>query len=192
PDMSNVYTGAPVSGLTVACVLRSGGVYSPEWVDRLAIQVHHHLRPARMVCLTDDKGWSGPYDFVPLAHDWPGWWSKIELFRPGLFSGPVLYMDLDSVLLKPIPNFVSQMQAMARNGHGLAMLDDFFYPARPASGVMAWEPSPLTERIYHEFAADPKAAMQTRHGDGGWIGRYPHARLQQLFPGTFGSYKAHK
>nr|WP_145924153.1 hypothetical protein [Halomonas elongata] len=32
----------------------------------------------------------------PLAHGWPGWWSKLELFRP--HGGDLLYLDLDTVV----------------------------------------------------------------------------------------------
>lgn len=166
---------------TVACVLRSGGVFDAAWVDRLRRQVDEHLQPDYFECLSDTEvscGW------LPLVHNWPGWWSKAELFRPGLFDGPVLYFDLDSVLVKPFdptPLFCSDM---------LMMLDDFFCPQRPASGVMTWTPSETTERIYRDFAADPEAGMRTRYGDGGFIGQFRHDRLQRCLPGVFGSYKA--
>lgn len=182
--------------LTVACVLRSGGVYSISWVERLSRQVRRHLG-VPLTCLSDatpleignHPGFSLEIHSVrwePLMHCWPGWWSKLELFRPGLFSGPVVYFDLDTAIVGPIPALESQI---AHHG-GLWMLSDFYAPQRPASGVMAWIPSPETERIYHDFARDPAAGMQTRFGDGGFIGRYPHGRLQTLFPGVFASYKA--
>src|SRR4051812_39102361 len=84
--------------LTVACVYRSGGrQYSSRYVDVLQSMVARHLSlPHRFVCLTDvtDVG----CERIPLETDWPGFYAKIELFRPGLFHGPVLYLDLDTVI----------------------------------------------------------------------------------------------
>lgn len=167
---------------TFACVLRSGGLYSPQWVERLCRQVREHLEPERIVCLTDM-----PLDCctrAQLTEGWPGWYSKIELFRPGLFAGPVFYADLDSLILRPIPRLADKITTVAR----LLMLDDFYQPKIPASGVMAWVPSPATERIYHEFAERPMISSSWAKGDGWIIGRHPHGRLQSYFPGAFQSW----
>lgn len=140
-----------------------------------------------MVCLTDFEGWSGPYDFVPLLHNWPGYFSKMELLRPGLFSGPVLYFDLDSLILGPIDGL--QLRLCNSTHPSLFLLSDFYNPKIAASGVMAWLPSAETERIYHEYAAKPEFSDRWDRGDGFHIGRHPHLRLQPMFPGVFGSYK---
>lgn len=178
-----------MSPTTIVCVLRSGGVYSPLWVERLARHVRAHLWDASMVCLTDMPG-VFPCHTVPLHHNWPGWFSKIELFRPGLFSGPGVYFDLDTLLLGPVD--FSPLFADDDNAPRLWLLSDFFSPSRAASGVMAWTPCDATERIYHDFAANPQIRAGWSNGDGSIIGRYPHARLQTALPGVFGSYKADK
>ncbi|MGH8338151.1 MAG: hypothetical protein ACRETL_15305, partial [Gammaproteobacteria bacterium] len=41
---------------------------------------------------------------IPLLHDWPGWWAKMELFRPDV-RGDFLFMDLDTVIVGPLDNF---------------------------------------------------------------------------------------
>lgn len=87
--------------LTVACVLKSGGVYTPAWAHALKRGVAAHLpEPHRFICLTD-MAVEG-IDTVPFIRDLPGWWAKINLFAPGLFSGSgmgrVLYLDLDVVV----------------------------------------------------------------------------------------------
>ena len=73
---------------TIACVLRSGGDYGPEWVEKLACSagnVMGYRLGLRFVCLTDMEV---PHvECIPLAYGWPGWFSKLELFRPGLFAG---------------------------------------------------------------------------------------------------------
>ena len=83
--------------LTVACVYRSGGkMYSTEYVRVLRDMVARNLtRPHRFVCLSDVEV---PCERIPLITDWPGFYAKIEIFRRGLFQGPVLYFDLDTII----------------------------------------------------------------------------------------------
>lgn len=169
--------------ITVACVLRSGGDYTAEYVSRLRDAVAQHLAvPHRFVCLSDIDV---PCERVPLLNNWPGWWSKLELFRPGLFHGPVLYFDLDTIVQGDIT-------PLARQACQFAMLTDFCQPRQLASGVMLfrgdfralhdnWQPS--RERLYRTRA---------RWGDQGWIAEQlavEPKRLQALVPGLIASYK---
>lgn len=87
--------------LTVACVWRTGGIYdSGSYVEKLARGVARNLTvPHRFVCLTDSVTPMDGVETIPLRENWRGYWSKIELYRPGLFKGPVLYLDLDSVVV---------------------------------------------------------------------------------------------
>jgi hypothetical protein len=90
---------------TVACVWRTGGPYDAhDYVGRLARGVARNLTlPHRFVCLTDFAGeLPEGVERIPLLHRWPGFWPKVELFRPGLFRGPVLYLDLDTVVCGPL------------------------------------------------------------------------------------------
>lgn len=170
--------------ITVACVLRSGGDYTPEYVERLAAGVQAHS-PWRFVALADC-----PLDCetIPLDHDWPGWWAKVELFRPGLFSGPVLYLDLDTVV-------TGELAALMSVRHRFTMLSDFFKPQYPASGVMAWDGD--WSAIYTTFSAAPARHMarsRTRDcwGDGGFIARHLGVtpdRWQTRCPGLISSRK---
>lgn len=175
--------------ITFVTALRSGGVYSPEWAERLNRQADEHLQPDYIECLSDLEVRCG---VIPFAHNWPGWFSKIEMFRPGLFSGVCVYSDLDSLLLGPIPNLRDKLATIGKDGPPLWMLSDFFNPKIPASGVMMWTPCAETEAIYHAFAAKPELSPRWDRGDGYHIGRHPHLRLQTIFPGVFASFKAHK
>lgn len=177
------------ASVTFACVLRSGGVYDAQWVDRLCVQVITHLKPTHVVCLSNILVAS--CECQPLEHNWPGYFSKMELFRPGLFSGRVFYSDLDSLFLAPID--LSPVWAKLEQGpEKLAMLSDFFTPKIPASGVMAWIPCSETEMIYRQFVSEPQISTRWDRGDGYHIGRHPHVRLQDLMPATFASYKANR
>jgi hypothetical protein len=84
--------------LTVACVHKTGGKYDrADYVGKLARAVERHLTlPHRFVCLSDGR--HPDVEVIPLEKRWPGYWSKIEIHRPGLFTGPLLYLDLDTVI----------------------------------------------------------------------------------------------
>lgn len=84
--------------LTVACVHKTGGKYDrADYVGILARAVARHLTvPHRFVCLSDRAHES--VEVVPLVQGWPGYWSKVEIYRPGLCNGPLLYFDLDTVI----------------------------------------------------------------------------------------------
>jgi hypothetical protein len=119
-----------MTSLTVACVLRSGGIYDASWVGKLQRGVARHLTlPHRFVCLSDLEV---PCEAIPLVTDWPGWWAKLELFRPGLFPGRVLYFDLDTVV-------VGSLDAIAAYPHRFTMAHEFWRPRQYCSTAMAWD-----------------------------------------------------
>lgn len=174
--------------LTVATVLRSGGVYDASWVRALHRGVRAHVSsPVRFVCLTDTRLSILGVDTVPLRHSWPGWWAKVELFRDGLFSGPVWYMDLDTLPIDFLDALLAYRGAMA-------VLSDFYQPQHAASGVMAWTPSEETGRVYRRFLKDSREIMR-RHmaRSDHWYRKVWPAdapRIQDLFPGQVVSLKA--
>lgn len=129
---------------TVACVLRSGGVYSAEWVAKLQRGVARHMStPHRFVCLSDVDV---PCERIQLETNWPGWWSKLELFRPDLFDDTVLYFDLDSVV-------VGSLDTIAAHPHTFTMAHEYWRPKLLCSTAMAWRGD--YSGIYHAFAANP-------------------------------------
>lgn len=186
-----------MSELTVACVLRTEhgdheakrageAPYDASYVRRLRRQVAEHLSlDYTFCCLTDLRQHFARTRTVWLEHDWPGWWAKIELFRPGLFRGRVLYLDLDT-------SVVGSLDGVAGYKGSFGMLEDFYRPGQGASGVMAWAPSPRTERIYTEFAQMAEGAMQSHRGDQNWIsGSVEWADLRSLYPGQIVSRWEH-
>jgi hypothetical protein len=135
--------------LTVISVLRSGGIYNYEWVAKLRRGVERNLNvPHRFVCLSDVPV---PCERIPLEHAWPGWWSKIELFRPGVISGPTLYLDLDNII-------VGCIDALSELPFDFAMMRNFHRPHMPGSSVM-WFGHAAPKIVYDSFATDPLAHM---------------------------------
>lgn len=165
---------------TVVCVLRSGGIYDQHWVRALRRGVHEWLPGARVVCMADTRV---PCEQVPLRHNWPGWWAKMELFRPDVFDGPVLFFDLDTL-------FVGGLSEIAAYRGPFALNRNFYAPADPSTNVMAWTPGPHTVALYELFAADPEAMMATNRGVDMFMRDHASAEaLHELFPGQIVSYK---
>lgn len=174
--------------ITVACVLRSGGIYDPSWVARLRGGVARHLPiEHRFVCLSDVDV---PCDRVPLRHDWPGWWAKLEIFR---VPGPVLFFDLDTAI-------VGDLSGIARVAaeNGTTVLRDFYrLGAGIGTGMMAWNDLDLCRGLYETFAADPVGWQNSigGRGDQGFLEdagcvRFYH-RWQDDLPSQIVSYKIH-
>lgn len=193
----------------LATVCKSGGDFGPPDVIRLIDRIGRHMPdllcgPRMIICLTDFEvadfeNCNADLTLFRLQHDWPGWWSKIELFRPGLFQAGdrVLYLDLDTV---PVGNFSELWDKMDETDGTITLLRDFYNPTGfPASGVMAWRGGDY-ELIYKAFTDRPKHLMmqfQNGHprGDGAFIGSLCVAPWvdywQDRFSGRLVSYKVH-
>lgn len=127
--------------ITVACVywvdpLRPHfPICPPSWITKLQRMVDDNLlMPHKFVCLSNVEV---PCERIPLKHNWRGWWSKIEIFRPGLFEDEILYIDLDTVILDSI----GDMFYHGKDFVGLrpfnpinAVRQNYF-----ASGMMSWK-----------------------------------------------------
>ena len=96
--------------LNVVCVLRQGGKvgYDATWVEKLKNSVARNLTiEHRFVCLSDVDV---PCERIPLIGAGAGFWSKLELFRTELFKGPVLYIDLDTVVCASLDDMVNRIK----------------------------------------------------------------------------------
>lgn len=129
--------------LTVTCVLKSGGRYNRGWVVKLKKMVERHLPvPHEFVCFSDVDV---PCHRIPLRRNWPGWWSKMEMYE-SLTSGPVLYFDLDTLI-------VGDISSLSRTSPGFTMVSDFYHPTMGNSCCLSWEGD--YSRLTEAFAADP-------------------------------------
>lgn len=162
--------------IAVACVWVEGNVpYSVEYVQRLRAMVARHLtRPHVFYCLTD-RG--GKLRHLPDVHvvdvprpekRVPGWWSKVECFRPDRFSGRVLYLDLDVLVtadLAPIVDYLAPFALIPDAGHftppGFRQVVKRFN-----SSVMVWD-ARHCDRLHDDFTDH---VPQRLWGDQDWIG----------------------
>lgn len=120
--------------------------------------------PHRFACLSDCDV-SG-VDTIPLKHDWPRWWPIIEVFRPGLFDGRVLYLDLADLIVGDLAPLASQP------GFVVAPEPIVPGPGKMCSGVMLF--SATDNEIYKRF---DRGAITRLRGDQDWIAELrPYAR----------------
>lgn len=178
--------------LSIACVLKSGPEYRTQHVFWLAAQVKQYLTiPHRFVCLTDTPDAVSRKDIHPirLLHDFPGWWSKVELVRRGVFDGPVLYCDLDTIICGSLDGIAL--------GHRFTVLENFWRSDRIGSGLMAWGDGVDLSQIYARFCRESDAAMKkyrvaNRWGDQAFFKDHTPIepeRWQRKYPGKIISYK---
>ncbi len=116
-----------VSNVDVWCVYRTGGVYTPEYVERLSRDVAQYA--GRKLLVASDDPFVQP-DYL-MENPFPGWWSKIELFK--VATGPTLYFDLDTVIHGDLGPMIR-----AAEQYPFVMLEDFTVPKEFGSGVMSW------------------------------------------------------
>lgn len=104
------------------------------------------MPPHEFVCLSDIQLHC---ETIPLFHNWPGWWSKIELFK-SLKS--TLYFDLDTVLVKDCTDIVQKAQ-----NHQFIILRDIYRGKHNkfamGSGMMYWDTD--LQFVYDKFLESP-------------------------------------
>lgn len=177
----------------IACVLKSGGIYGPEHVRSLAEQTSKVAPSEPFVCLSDVL--VDGIETVALRHDWPGWWSKLELFRPDVFPAGerVLFADLDTVIVGDLDSVLSVEAPF------VALAD--FYRRPPlqrmrglGSGLLRWTAGEQAE-LYDAFRADADVLMRkhAKHGDQEFIERLrPIVSFwEDEIPGQIVSFKVH-
>lgn len=80
--------------------------FSPYWVAKLKDMVSKNTtHDFDFVCLSNFPKSKFRDDIIvnPLKQNWPGWWSKVELFNKKLpFNERILYLDLDHIIIDNI------------------------------------------------------------------------------------------
>lgn len=93
-----------ISPIDCACVIY-GDVYPWEYVDRLYNMLTTNLsRPVRLHVYTESHRAVPAHMIKHSLIDWGnvGWWYKLQMFNPEFYSGPLLYFDLDTVIVNNI------------------------------------------------------------------------------------------
>jgi len=143
--------------VTVACVYKTGGDFTSEYVRRLYRNVLEHSDKSREIRFTvyTDSAEDMPGIKVPLTENLPGWWSKLELFKE--FRGRTVYFDLDTII-------TGSLEKIYEYDGPMALIRDFYHPEIMSTGVMAWN-SPMqfimpTQEEKGRILSNPRAMDQ--------------------------------
>ena len=123
----------------IACVFRAGGDYTLDHVDLLKKQV------PGLVCFGVD---------IPFLYDWPGWWGKMELFRPDI-EKDILFFDLDTVITGDIKHYKSLTES-----HFLA---DFYKPDESIGSGMMFIRHVDKARVWNDWISAPEHHRSNYH-----------------------------
>jgi hypothetical protein len=167
--------------INVVCVLRQGGKvgYDATWVEKLKNSVARNLTlEHRFVCLSDVDV---TCERIPLIGSGPGFWAKLELFRPGLFTDPVLYIDLDTVICSNINDVINHIKDQS-----FVMLKETDKNV-VSSATMWWQGD--HSYLWERYTNTPTSILKEqyskmpRYGDQAFIEDYTnHTLLQQHVP----------
>lgn len=184
--------------INILCVMKSGGGYNLKHVDRLADMVKENIgdTPYTFNCLTDLVRKESIIDniqFIPLEYGWPGWWSKVEMFDPGLFEGErILYIDLDVLITGSLKDIASYK--------GDACICRGFSDHYPTQSIVNFK-SGYFKKIWKTFNEDPKKwikdgnlRMAPHFGDRVLFTKLVYPKVdffQDLYPGQVVSFRHH-
>lgn len=171
---------------TIVCA-KWGAPYSAEYVNVLASAVRKFLhRPHRFVCVTDDASGISPEVQVinlpsigiPQEKQALGGWPKLHIFSSSLMgkAGPVIYMDLDMIIVDRLDGFVDRLHEqrglhiVRRHNRPLEMLlPASMRPDRGGNGSVIGYFLEEQSQIYDDFAADMAAAFSAHDTEQEYI-----------------------
>ena len=170
--------------LNIVCVWW-GDLYPIQYVETLRDSVERNITiPYDFYCITDRLVAPDGMIHIPCENQ-TGWWQKVNLFKPGLFEGRTLYLDLDVVI-------TGSLDLIASSEGEMVMIENFGPNKGHAaynSSCMLWTPSELTEKIYTSF---DDSIMGILHGDQCWIWRVLRDNIKAFRKDLLDSYKYHK
>jgi hypothetical protein len=160
--------------VTVACVYKPGKGFREEYVLRLWDSLVKQPVPFQFMCLTTDSQFKKLLGraAMKIPDVLPGWWNKMYLFHPGVFTGRVIYFDLDTVITGDISPLLKY------NEKWPLFLSDFNDKGELATGIMSWEAEQL-DFIYNKFMEN-SAHFIEKHDKGSRSNRGDQAFIRPL------------
>lgn len=150
-------------------------MYDEEWVNRLYRGFARNLtRPFRFVCFTDRaRTFCDGVELEYMHTAEPDYGACIEAFR---VDGPAIICGLDTVVTGNVDHLADWCEASDR----LGLPRDPYRPHIACNGVILAPAG--SARIYNEWSGE---------NDMDWCRAYPHAFIDDEFPGQVVSYKGH-
>jgi hypothetical protein len=173
-----------------ACVIH-GSAYSWTYVEKLHSMLSRHLTPAVRLHVYTEAERLVPAPFIKhtldpwnIANTKKSWWYKMQLFNPEHHAGPLLYFDLDTVIVRNIDWIWQQPTTY------FWAIRDFKYLWRPNytginSSVMWWN-TVNYQNIWKVFLQQNLATiMQKNHGDQDYISSAIPTNQRRFFDLSF-------
>lgn len=160
--------------LNCACLIH-GDLYDWQYVDKLYHMLCRHLSASVVLHVYTEHHRPVPEPYIkhPLI-DWGisgpkrSWWYKMQLFNSDFYRGPLLYLDLDTVIVNNIDWIWKQ------GCNHLWTIRDFKYLWRPSlnninSSVIWWDTTRF-DHIWRDFQSrDLREIMRKYHGDQDYL-----------------------
>jgi hypothetical protein len=159
-----------------------GRDFCEEDVWQLYRSVDKHIdRPFTFYCLTNQMNANLPGERIELKYKLPGWWSKVELFRPDLPKGRTLYLDLDSHVIRnldPILDFVGDLVMFNTRVPNWKKRKEPGLVCRYQAATMLFTPNAnVMQKVWNKFTSNPKQYMMQFRSEqdmyGAWIPNQP-------------------
>ena len=157
-------------------LVRQGTKYGPEYPRMLKRQIKETSGLDTLILGDQDDA------DIQLEYRWPGWFSKLELFRPDL-DKPFIYIDLDSYVLGDISEVTTDFRLIAREWH--PNVQDC---GRGQSSFMCLNE---TQDIWEKWKERPGSWMREFRGDQKFLEKFEWDYVQDFYPDLIGSYKFH-
>jgi hypothetical protein len=175
--------------------MSTGGKYADEYPQRLQQAVAENLEiEHRFICIADHLI-EGVQTMTPPT-DYPGWWGKVGLFKPGVPKDLNLWLDLDVVITGDLTQMVELYQ-----DSGLAMPTNWAQSGHGGcqSSVMIWRRGRHILPIYRDFKEEwahwpPVNKPGVLWGDQEWITQLRDTKQIEVTPineSWVKSYKYH-
>jgi hypothetical protein len=176
--------------MKIVTVLKTSADYKKQYVDLIYNQCKKYAPGVEFICISDDPTVPG---YVKMQHAWPRWWPKMEIFK---IPGPVLYLDLDTVIVKDLKSILDNILQ-----HEFIAVRDFYKDRKLErtlqSCIMFWNGD--MKYLYDEFLKNPEKNMAECTtarwwGDQGFIEKTIKNDIvywQDIFPNKIVSWKVH-
>lgn len=177
-------------------IVCAGDKFDPAMhIKQIYKNLHENCTDFRLTVFTDRDDVGVPNVRLIKLPDWnlhgprQLWWYKVYMFSPQAWTGPVLYMDLDTIIINNIDKFWDY------EVDSFCICQDFnrqFIETYPISNssVMRFDPAKYTD-IYNTFIENPQKIIRQYRGDQDYITAYFKERTDKAWwPATWAmSYK---
>ena len=107
------------------------------------------------------------------------WWYKVYMFSPQTWTGPVFYMDLDTIIINNIDKFwdYETDKFCICQDFNRQFIEDY---SVSNSSVMRFDPDKYTD-IYYRFISNPQKIIRQYRGDQDYITAYFKERNDSIW-----------